>query len=246
MIRRAGRERSGRRASFPNSLLRSRGAVFSLPTELGNTRVRWGGKRISFSRAVSAPSHRQSAAPPVFPAGAPSRARRAGIVLGLLMTVPAFAGTTSLFVLASGFRPEGSSVRRHAQCEGGAGCRGLPVPTARVQRERTRGYSRRFRKSSGIPRAVFEACSARSPVDVPAEFPRRFAIHRWRGPTGSSVFGTRKRQTQAPCDERQARRKRAAWAAGAQVACSQRRPPLPIRTWFAGHAPLAWIETGGF
>jgi hypothetical protein len=53
--------------------------------------------------------------PPVVPAGAPSRARRAGIVFGLLMTVPAFAGTTCLIVLAAGFlRPSYDFLRRFA------------------------------------------------------------------------------------------------------------------------------------
>ena len=93
---------------------------------------------------------------------------------------------------------------------------------------------RRLRRSPGAPRAVFEACSARTPVDLPSPvFSEAHALSTAGGPPRlrRSAFGTREGQPQrGPCDARSARRAGAAWAAGGRLAKGIGRPPLPVRT----------------
>ena len=84
---------------------------------------------------------------------------------------------------------------------------------------------RRLRRSPGAPRAVFEACSTRTPEDLPNYPPLAGPL------TGISVVGTTQApDPEAPVTRGDARRTRAAWTAGGRLAKGIGRPPLPVRT----------------
>ena len=97
---------------------------------------------------------------------------------------------------------------RPRKSEGARDAGDFQSPQSCVEKvERHRRSCRKGRSSSGIPRAVFEACSTRSPEDLPIYPPLAEPL------TGISVVGT----TQAPDPEvpvtsGDARRNRAAWA----------------------------------
>ena len=84
------------------------------------------------------------------------------------------------------------------------------------------------RHVTGVPRAMFEVCSAKPPVDLPFRPPSssaRAPIHRY-GPRRSRLTFDRLPATPSmgPGDVRLARRDSAAWTAGRVVASHLQRP----------------------
>jgi hypothetical protein len=112
--------------------------------------------------------------------------------------------------------------------------REAPLGPADLSASRHRGlpksYEPQVRRSPGVPRAVFEVCSARPPVGLP--FRRNRRLPTAAGP--DSAAGGQCRQSKRLCHRgpsgaRLARRDRAAWTSGKRCALGTAgRPPHPV------------------
>jgi hypothetical protein len=123
-----------------------------------------------------------------------------------------------------------------------AGLHGL-VPKNR----KTREIAPQLPVRPGIPRAMFEACSARTPVDVPGlPFGKGPSIHRWRvSSPARSCWDTESARPGDPCGARQARR--ATCGLGRRKARSvahpgHRRPAPPCRTLLESAPPSSRVD----